>query len=388
MKDAVWYAVVLGGGAGTRMGLGRNKVLVDLCGIPVIRRSVAAFEGLAAGAAVVCPPLERPLFERALEGVAMPLLWADGGETRQDSVRAGLDVLPEACTHVLVHDGARCLVDTEVIRAAQESALRHGSGVAAVPVTDTVKRADAENRVTETLSRDDLRAMQTPQAFALPLLLAAHRKAREDGFLGTDDAALVERLGEPVHLSAGSRRNLKLTTPEDMAMAEAMLREETRFPSVRVGTGYDVHRLTEGRKLILCGTEIPYRLGLDGHSDADVAVHALMDAMLGAAALGDIGQHFPDRDETYRGIDSMILLDRVTAILEAHRLRTANCDITIVAQAPKLAPYVPQMRAHIAEALRLPTDRVSVKATTTERLGFEGRGEGISAQACVLLQEI
>ena len=207
----------------------------------------------------------------------------------------------------------------------------------------------------------------------------------QEGFLGTDDASLVERLGIPVRLTLGDRRNIKLTTPEDMLMAEAFLPAD--FPALRIGQGYDVHRLVEGRDLILCGVNVPHTLGLLGHSDADVALHALMDAMLGAMALGDIGKHFPDTDERYRGISSMKLLEHVVALLEDNHARVTNCDVTIVAQKPKLLPYIPQMRENVAAALQLPIDRVNVKATTTERLAFEGREEGISAQAVCMIHQ-
>ena len=199
-------------------------------------------------------------------------------------------------------------------------------------------------------------------------------------------APLVERLGVPVQLTEGSRRNIKLTTPEDLLMAEAFFAEQA-LPALRVGQGYDVHRLVEGRPLILCGVTIPHTLGLLGHSDADVALHALMDAMLGAMALGDIGKHFPDTDEAYRGISSMLLLRHVVALLKAHHARVTNCDVTIVAQKPKLLPYIPQMRQNVADALELPLARVNIKATTTEKLGFEGEEKGISAQAVCMVQE-
>lgn len=225
-----------------------------------------------------------------------------------------------------------------------------------------------------------------PQGFKVDLLRQAHEQAQRDGFLGTDDASLVERLGVPVQLTEGSRRNIKLTTPEDLLMAEAFFAEQA-LPALRVGQGYDVHRLVEGRPLILCGVTVPHTLGLLGHSDADVALHALMDAMLGAMALGDIGKHFPDTDEAYRGISSMLLLRHVVALLKAHHARVTNCDVTIVAQKPKLLPYIPQMRQNVADALELPLARVNIKATTTEKLGFEGEEKGISAQAVCMVQE-
>ncbi len=381
----MWCAIVLGGGSGTRMGAGINKVLLPLGGKPVIRRSAEAMLPFADTVTVVCPEAERPRFEAALAGLdGGRIRYAAGGGTRQASVWNGLCALPEACDHVLIHDGARCLVDADTIRAVMQGALETGAAVASIPCVDTVKSVDEHRLVTGTPDRAGLRCVQTPQAFRRELIVKAHLAARADGFIGTDDAALAERIGLPVLLTEGSRRNLKITTPEDLAVAMTYLSEE-RLPELRVGSGYDVHRLVSGRKLILCGAEIPWEKGLDGHSDADVAVHALMDAMLGAAALGDIGKHFPDTDARYRGISSMKLLAHVADLLASRGLRVGNADITIVAQAPKLAPCIQTMRENLARALSLPEDRVSVKATTTERLGFEGRGEGISAQASVLL---
>ncbi len=381
----MWYAIILAGGTGSRMGADRNKVLLELQGKPVIRRSVEAFEGLVSGAVLVSREEDVPAMRTAVQGVQLPLTIVSGGDTRQASVWNGLCALPAECTHVLIHDGARCMVDAETIRRCMASVEECGTGVAAIPSIDTIKQVDSTEIVTATPERSSLRAVQTPQGFTVDLIRSAHAAAQAEGFLGTDDASLVERMGHPVRLTLGDRRNIKLTTPEDMKMAESFLPH--RYPALRVGQGYDVHRLVEGRDLILCGVTIPHTLGLLGHSDADVALHALMDAMLGAMALGDIGKHFPDTDERYRGISSMTLLQHVTALLADHGARVTNCDVTIVAQKPKLLPYIPQMRQNVADTLGLPLDRVNVKATTTERLAFEGREEGISSQAIVMVEQ-
>lgn len=260
--------------------------------------------------------------------------------------------------------------------------------MASVKVVDTIKRVDGKEKVIDTPERAQLRAVQTPQGFATALLRKAHLQAEIDGYRGTDDASLVERLGIAVQLTEGSEDNLKLTTPRDMIWAETLLeqRRTHHAPLMRVGQGYDVHRLVEGRRLVLCGVEVPHTLGLLGHSDADVALHALMDAMLGAMALGDIGKHFPDTDNAYAGADSMVLLAKVTQLLGTHHAKITNCDITIVAQKPKLLPYIPRMRENVARVLGVDVDCVNVKATTTERLGFEGAQEGISAQAVCMVQ--
>ena len=384
----MWYAILLAGGSGARMGADRNKVLLPLRGESVIARAARAFSGLVEGMVVVVRPEDEAAVRAALEAAALPfpVLYAHGGDTRQASVWNGLCALPEAADRVLIHDGARCLVDEGVIRRVQQAVEMCGSGVASIPSVDTVKVADAAMKAVATPDRASLRCVQTPQGFATALIRQAHLQAQRDGYQGTDDASLVEHMGLSVQLTEGSRRNIKLTTPEDLAMAEVFLQEYPALPALRVGQGYDVHRLVEGRALVLCGVNVPHTLGLLGHSDADVALHALMDAMLGAAALDDIGRHFPDTDPQYKGISSMKLLEHVVALLAEHGLRVANADVTIVAQRPKLLPYILQMRENVAAALSLPVDRVNVKATTTERLAFEGREEGISAQAVCLLQ--
>lgn len=382
----MWGAIILGGGSGQRMGAKCNKVLLPIAGKSMIVRSVEAFVPLVEQVVVVSREEDMPVMasELAQNGLDVPMV--SGGATRQESVWRGLQALSGQCGGVLVHDGARCLVTADVIQRCMVSVEKCGTGVAAVPVTDTIKTVSDANIALDTPNRTALRAVQTPQGFKVDLLRRAHEQAQRDGFLGTDDASLVERLGVPVQLTAGSRRNIKLTTPEDLLMAEAFFAEQA-LPALRVGQGYDVHRLVEDRPLILCGVTVPHTLGLLGHSDADVALHALMDAMLGAMALGDIGKHFPDTDEAYRGISSMLLLRHVVALLKAHHARVTNCDVTIVAQKPKLLPYILQMRQNVAEALELPLARVNIKATTTEKLGFEGEEKGISAQAVCMVQE-
>lgn len=385
----MWYVLLLAGGSGTRMGADRNKVLLPLLGEPVLCRAARAFQGLVDGMVVVVRPEDKEAVRSALSHAGLMndhVAIVPGGDTRQASVWNGLCALPAQADKVLIHDGARCLVDKDTIRRAMASVDACGTGVAAIPLIDTVKQVDLDEHVVNTPDRSFLRAVQTPQAFTVSLIRKAHKAARLAGFLGTDDASLVERLGVPVHLTQGSRRNMKLTTPEDLSMAETLLLHSPALPSLRIGQGYDVHRLVEGRPLILCGVTVPHHLGLDGHSDADVALHALMDAMLGAMALGDIGRHFPDTDERYRGISSMKLLNHVVRLLAERQARVANADITIVAQRPKLLPFIPAMRQNVADALALPLDRINVKATTTERLGFEGGEEGISAQAVCLVQ--
>lgn len=387
----MWYAIILAGGSGSRMGVGKNKVFLEIGGSSMLCRSVRAFRGLVDGMVVITRPEDEAHTTRLLREAALltGVTLAHGGATRQDSVWQGLCALPADCDHVLVHDAARCLVDEGTIRRAMDSVMAFHTGVAAIPCVDTIKQVNQDEYVSTTPERTTLRCVQTPQGFDTALLRQAHRTAQADGFIGTDDASLVEHMGVPVRLTLGNRRNIKLTTQEDCRMAEALLTPRSNdFPSLRIGQGYDVHRLVEGRALVLCGVQVPHTLGLLGHSDADVALHALMDAMLGAMALGDIGKHFPDTDERYRGISSMTLLAHVVRLLRDHHARVANADITVVAQKPKLLPYIPQMQANVAAALSLPENRVNVKATTTEQLGFEGEQLGISAQAVVLVQAL
>lgn len=382
MKEGVW-AVVVAAGRGERLGLGYNKALHRLSGRSVISRSMDALQdsGCFEGAVLVIGGEDEARYRAlmAVEGES-PLIRAvvSGGATRPESVWRGLARLPEGARIVAIHDAARCFVSPELIRRTVESAEENGSGVASSAVTDTIKRIDESGRAVATVSRGALRAVQTPQTFRVELIRRAHEIARAEGILDiTDDAELVERMTGFVHLvESPPGANPKLTTPEDVRTAQAMLAS-----GLRVGQGYDAHRLAEGRALILCGVEIPHDRGLLGHSDADVAAHAVMDALLGAAALSDIGAHFPDSDPAYRGADSMALMARVAHLLRENGWYPQNIDVTIVAQAPKLMPYREAMRANVARALSIPVGNVSVKATTTERMGFEGRSEGMSATA-------
>lgn len=372
------YAVLLCGGSGSRMGAAGNKTLLPVGGVPAVVRALRVFAKATEGCVLVVRAGEETIFRETLRACALPdFPIVPGGCDRQESCLRGLEALPEACDIVLIHDGARPFVTERIIADAIASVRARGSGVAAIPARDTVKRAAADGRVLETLRRSELYQMQTPQGFYRRDLLAAHRRAAARY---TDDAALMEAAGFPVYLTPGSPDNLKLTSPEDLRMAGGLF-----LP--RIGYGFDVHRLVSGRALVLGGVSVPYEKGLQGHSDADVALHALMDAMLGAMALGDIGKHFPDTDEAYRGISSMLLLRHVVALLKAHHARVTNCDVTIVAQKPKLLPYIPQMRQNVADALEMPLARVNIKATTTEKLGFEGEEKGISAQAVCMVQE-
>lgn len=385
-------AIIVAAGRGERMHSEINKIFLPLLGMPVILHTVRVFmeSGLFGEIRIVCSRENREEMRELLQDAglgAIPLVL--GGATRQASVRAGLLSLPEETELVAIHDGARPLVTPAILRRAITQAEEKGSAVAAVPLKDTIKRASAEGLILETPDRSELYTIQTPQVFRFEQIRAAH-EARAEEQMATDDAMLMEAEGLPVYLSEGDPENLKITTPEDIPVAEQILRKRgtggTGKMEMRVGHGYDVHKLVPDRDLILCGVKVPYERGLLGHSDADVAAHALMDAMLGAAALGDIGLHFPDTDEAYRGADSMVLLERVREILSEAGWTLSNADVTIIAQRPKLRPYIEDMRTSLAGHLSVDRERISVKATTTEHLGFEGEGLGISAHAVVMIE--
>lgn len=367
-------SIIVAAGKGTRMGGEVPKTLINLNGKPCILRTAEGLLPFSEKLIVVIRPQEEAAFKEALKH--LPLTFVYGGDTRRQSVERGLNQVEDDCDIVLIHDGARPIVNPEMVKSLVEAASQTGAAIPAVKVTDTLKRK--ENKHLETVDRDNLYAVQTPQAFRRETIIQAYQNCADDL---TDDAGLVEKMGAEVTLVKGDKTNMKLTTQEDIGLARLYTKDWQR-----VGMGYDVHRLVTGRKLILCGVEVPYEKGLDGHSDADVCLHALMDAMLGAAALGDIGAHFPNTDGQYKGISSLVLTQKVQELLANKGYFTYNVDITVMAQKPKLLPYIQAMRDNVARALKLPTDRVSVKATTTEGLGFVGRGEGIACMAVCTIQ--
>ena len=391
-------AILLAAGSGNRYGAAAPKQFVPLLGRPVLRH---AAEALVPHARLLQPVGEAGPIEACLSGLAhLPVV--PGGATRQDSVRAGLLALaPHAPDIVLVHDGARPCLPPDLIPALL-AALRDVPGaIPAVPVADTLKRGVA-GRITATVPRAGLFRAQTPQAFRFPLLLALHRAAADPSAPAsltnttpasltdttpaslTDDAALLEQAGHAVALVAGSEDNIKLTYAADLPRLERAM-SGSRIP--RIGTGFDVHILEAGRKLILCGIEVPHEKGLAGHSDADVGIHALCDAIYGALAEGDIGRHFPPSEATWKDADSARFLIHAAGRIAARGGILANADITLICERPKITPHAPAMIARLAGLMGVDPGIVSVKATTTEKLGFTGRGEGIAAQAavCVLV---
>lgn len=384
----MYSVLIMSAGSSSRMG-GGDKQMLPLRGKPVLQRSVEAFLGFPeVGQILVVASPERAEVYRLLLTPLDPRIQVlpCGGATRQQSVFAGMAAVSPDAGYVAIHDGARPLVPPAVIAEAFRTAAESGAAVPALPVQDTIKAA-ADGLVSSTPDRRTLFRVQTPQVFRRTEYLAAMEEAQRLGLDFTDDAQLFELTGRPVRLTAGSERSLKITTPADLPAAGAFLAGEAASAPLlpRIGQGYDVHRLAEGRRLVLGGVEIPWEKGLLGHSDADVLLHAVMDAILGALALGDIGRHFPDTDPAYRGADSRALLRHVAGLVAARGYRLSNLDATIIAQAPKMKPHIEQMRRNLAADLGVSPEVVSVKATTEEGLGFTGSGEGISANAvCVM----
>jgi len=383
------FVLILAGGKGSRMKSSVNKVLLPVCGKTVLVRSMLAFSFCTDEMVIVCRPEDEIAIRKEIdkEGISFPVRFASGGETRQESVRNGLQAIsPRSDDILLIHDAARCLVDRELINRVISSVISYGTGVPGIPASSTYKICDQNSFVVYTPPRSSLYEIQTPQGFTAERYKTCLEKAVTDHMDFTDDAGILEYCHIPVRIVPGSANNIKLTRPEDLNRARLILGGDES--GLRIGMGYDVHRFSKDRKLILCGVDIPFETGLLGHSDADVALHALMDAMLGACALGDIGRHFPDTDGSYKGISSVLLLKKTNQLLKKEGYIPYNIDITIVAQKPKLSPYIQQMVENTASALELPLSSVSVKATTTEKLGFEGRMEGISAYAVCTITKI
>ncbi|MFH1019831.1 MAG: 2-C-methyl-D-erythritol 4-phosphate cytidylyltransferase [Pseudomonadota bacterium] len=382
-------AIIAAGGSGLRMGSSTPKQFSELLGVPILIHTIRAFRKVPAiGAIIVVAPAEHLdhtqalLTQYQLDGHCTVV---SGGTLRQDSVRIGLAQVAEDSPLVAVHDGARPLITPQDIQRCLAAAAAHGAAIMGVPVKDTLKAVAPDTTIRHTVERESLWQAQTPQAVRTGLLREAFARADQDGFIGTDEASLLEHGGWPVVVVEGSETNLKITRPDDLLMAEAILMKQQPAQQMRIGHGFDAHRLVAGRPLILGGLEIPHALGLLGHSDADVLTHALCDAILGAIGAGDIGRHFPDSDPQYKGISSIKLLAQVIGLAAAQHFRLSNADITVVAEHPKLAPHFPAMQTILAEACRVAPDAINLKASTTEQMGYTGREEGISAHAVVLM---
>jgi 2-C-methyl-D-erythritol 4-phosphate cytidylyltransferase/2-C-methyl-D-erythritol 2,4-cyclodiphosphate synthase len=378
-------AVVPAAGRGTRFGADRNKALVSLLGRPILRVTLDALAVCdeISDLVIAVHPDDKHEVERICEGLAKPWLLADGGKTRQESVRNALALVESPI--VAVHDAARPLVTPDIVSRCIASAREHGSGIAAVPVADTLQRADTEGVVLDSVPREDLWAMQTPQCAQTTLLRNAFDLAERNGWTFTDEGSLLRNAGHTPRLARGAAYNMKVTTQEDLTLAEAILQSRSAPKPPRVGYGYDIHRFMEGRRMILGGVDFGLDYGPDGHSDADVILHAVMDALLGAAGLPDIGNLFPNTDERWRGASSTELLADVVYRIHENDWRVGNVDVTVIAERPKISDRVPEMRARISEVLEVPENAVGIKATTAEGLGDLGRGDGIAAHTVCML---
>ena len=400
--------VIVAAGRSTRMA-GLDKQFAIAGQKPLLAHTVAVFERNPTISHIVLVLNEFNLLRgRALayqEGWQKVRYIVTGGARRQDLVWNGLQSLSDNPPKwVLIHDGARPFVDDNIIADGLIAVREYGACVVGVPVKDTIKLVKTDTLLVEqTPPRELLWAVQTPQFFDYALICEAHRQAIRLQLDVTDDASLLEKLNRPVKIFQGTYTNIKVTTPDDLLLAQRLFAEspanigadtapshpnilkDNTLPQMRIGQGYDVHRLVAGRPLILGGLHVPFEMGLDGHSDADVLTHAIINALLGAAGLGDIGRYFPPSDPTYKGISSLNMLAQVNQLLQASGWQIQNIDATVAAQRPKLGPHAAQMRQLLASQLGIAPDQINLKATTTEKLGFVGREEGLEAQAIALL---
>jgi 2-C-methyl-D-erythritol 4-phosphate cytidylyltransferase/2-C-methyl-D-erythritol 2,4-cyclodiphosphate synthase len=382
-------AIIAAAGIGRRLSAGPPKQLLDVGGRTILERSVEAF--------AVHPRVQDVIVVLPPELAAAPPAWlrrdsrmrvVAGGERRQDSVANAFDVTSDSAEVVLIHDAARPFVTAEMISRSIDAAAEHGAAIVAQPVRDTVKRVQtsaASMTVVETLPRETIFLAQTPQAFRRAVLRDAIALGRS-GVDATDEAALAERAGHSVHIVVSGPDNIKITTPEDLAAArDRVAPREATLGRGRVGAGYDLHKLVEGRRLVLGGVEVPAERGALGHSDADVVCHAATDAILGAASLGDVGRHFPDSDPRWKDADSLDLLRQAVAIIRQGGFRVVNLDVVVVLERPKIAPFLDRIRARLAAVLEIGVEAVSVKGKTNEGVDAIGRGEAIAAHAVCLL---
>ena len=384
-------AIIPAGGAGKRLKSDIAKQYLLLDNIPILVHTLKVFERvkiideiiLVVPAGDVSVTEKKIIDQYGLKKIKKIIV---GGKERQDSVRNGLAAIKGKCDIVIVHDGVRPFVTQAMIQQVVEVAKTKGAVSVGVKANDTVKKTGKDCNVESTIPRDNLWLTQTPQAFKFEVIKQAFKKAYDENYYGTDDASLVERMGKMVKMIEGSYNNIKITTPDDLLIAKALMKKETKV-TYRTGFGYDSHRFAESRKMILGGIEIPHNKGLQGHSDADALIHAICDALLGAAGCGDIGRHFPDTDPAYRNISSTILLQKVKEIVEAKGFFINNVDTTVIMEKPKLAPYAVKMVSHIALALDIPETSVNVKAKTNEGMGFTGRNEGVAVLATASVTE-
>ncbi len=381
-------AVILAAGSGSRMNSDVTKQRMTLLGESTLHRSVRAFAACKSISSIViaCRADELTWVQNELADIDKAITTVIGGSCRAESAKIAFEAIPADSEFVAIHDAARCLVTPEIIESVISAARIHGAATAATSIVDTLKSVDSSLKIAKTVPRDSLYSAQTPQVFLTSLYKKALLNAKNLEEI-TDDNMLVENIGECVTVVDTGRENVKITTSEDVRYAEYILGKWGKMEEYRIGHGYDVHRFAENRALILGGAEIPYELGLLGHSDADVLTHAIMDSLLGAAGLGDIGRHFPDNSSEYKDISSLVLLGRVADILTQNGFTVVNIDATVVLQRPKIATYTDSMRENIAKILQIEQSRVNIKATTEEGLGFTGSGEGAAAHSVAMLKK-
>lgn len=387
MKKTIVTAIILAAGSGSRMGSDVTKQRMNLCGRSILYRSVSAFSDCpdVDHIVLVVRPDEIGWARAELIGFHKVETIIPGGKTRAESVKCGFWAIPSDTDFIAIHDGARCLIKPDEIKAVLDKAFVYGAATACSSVTDTVKSVDDDGMINATLPREKLYLATTPQVFDKNIFADAMSRVSPSEQI-TDDNMLIELSGGRVYPVDIGKENIKITTAEDLSYAEYLLRRR-EMVETRIGQGYDVHRFSKGRKLILGGVDIPHSHGLLGHSDADVLTHAIMDAILGACGLGDIGRHFPDTDEKYKGISSMKLLSEVSSLVKAEGFTIVNVDATVVMQSPKIAPYIERMRDNFSNILNIERGRINIKATTEEHLGFTGSGEGACAHAVALVKK-
>ena len=385
-------AIIAAGGRGVRLGGARPKQFLDLGGQTILQRSVDAFlvSDRIAEIVVALPPELVARVPDYLRDRSKPITIVEGGARRQDSVAQAFALVSGRADLIVIHDAARPLVTAELIGRTLDAAAEHGAAIAALRVIDTVKRAGADGVIQETIPRAEIFLAQTPQAFRVGVLRDALAQA-DTALDATDEAALAERAGHRVHLIDGDPHNLKITTADDLAMAAHFVgvRANRAEPArLRVGNGYDLHRLVAGRPLILGGVMIPFEKGLEGHSDADAVCHAVTDAILGAAGAGDIGRHFPDADAAWKGADSIALLSRAAEIVTAAGYAVVNVDVVVIAQRPTLVPHIGAMQRNLSRAIGIEPGEVSVKGKTNEGVDSMGAGESIAVHAVALVSRL
>jgi 2-C-methyl-D-erythritol 4-phosphate cytidylyltransferase/2-C-methyl-D-erythritol 2,4-cyclodiphosphate synthase len=387
-------AIIAAGGSGSRMSSVLPKQFLELAGQPILLRTLDQVLHAEGVVQVVIPLPARHLRTAGAllecRQWPVPVECVRGGPNRQESVRRAVTRARTDAGLILVHDAVRPLCEPGLMDRVLAAARAKGAAVPVIPATETIQRVSRRGRILSTPPREELHAVQTPQCFRARILRSSLERARKAGFLGTDESSVVRWAGHPVAAVPGSANNIKITHPIDLRLAELILTGSLQSAGngnamLRVGQGIDYHRLVEGRPLVLGGVAIPFQKGLEGHSDADVLAHAICDALLGAAAMGDIGSHFPDTDPVHRDRLSLEFLSEVRRMLREAGWAVVNVDAMLVIQRPRLAPFVPEMRRKVADSLGLRAEDVSIKATTTEGMNAEGRGEGISAQAVALI---